>query len=36
MKRSEGRILTTHAGGLPNPPNIRDILTARADDPRNV
>src|SRR5262245_38900828 len=33
MKRSEGRILTTHAGRLPNPTNIREILTARADDP---
>ena len=32
MKRSEGRILTTHAGRLPNPTNIREILTARADD----
>ena len=34
MKRSEGRILTTHAGRLPNPTNIREILTARADDPK--
>jgi hypothetical protein len=33
MKRSEGRILTTHAGRLPNPTNIREILTARTDDP---
>jgi len=33
MKRSEGRILTTHSGRLPNPTNIREILTARADDP---
>src|SRR5215831_18226504 len=33
MKRSERRILTTHAGRLPNPTNIREILTARADDP---
>ena len=33
MKRSEGRMLTTHAGRLPNPTNIREILTARADDP---
>ena len=33
MKRSEGRILTTHAGRLPNPTNIREILSARADDP---
>ena len=32
MKRSEGRILTTHSGRLPNPTNIREILTARADD----
>jgi 5-methyltetrahydropteroyltriglutamate--homocysteine methyltransferase len=33
MKRSEGRILTTHSGRLPNPTNIRAILAARADDP---
>src|SRR5262245_54386916 len=33
MKRSERRILTTHAGRLPNPTNIREILTARVDDP---
>jgi 5-methyltetrahydropteroyltriglutamate--homocysteine methyltransferase len=33
MKRSEGRILTTHSGRLPNPTNIRAILAARADNP---
>ena len=33
MKRSEGRILTTHAGRLPNPTHMREILAARADDP---
>jgi 5-methyltetrahydropteroyltriglutamate--homocysteine methyltransferase len=33
MQRSEGRILTTHAGRLPNPANIREILAARANDP---
>jgi hypothetical protein len=33
MKRSERRILTTHAGRLPNPPNIRELLAARANDP---
>ena len=33
MKRSEGRILTTHSGRLPNPPNMREILAARADNP---
>ena len=33
MKRSEGRILTTHSGRLPNPANMRDIVAARADSP---
>src|SRR5262245_26314081 len=33
MQRSEGRMLTTHAGRLPNPANIREILAARAHDP---
>jgi hypothetical protein len=33
MKHSEGRILTTHSGRLPNPTNMREILAARADDP---
>ena len=32
MKRSTERILTTHAGRLPNPDNIAAILHARADD----
>src|SRR5205814_2351193 len=31
MKRSTGRILTTHAGRLPNPDNIAAIQQARAD-----
>ena len=31
MKRSTERILTTHAGRLPNPDNIAAILQARAD-----
>src|SRR6266487_676922 len=31
MKRSTERILTTHAGRLPNPDNIAAILKARAD-----
>jgi 5-methyltetrahydropteroyltriglutamate--homocysteine methyltransferase len=33
MKRSERRILTTHTGRLPNPPTIRELLAARANDP---
>ena len=33
MKRSEGRILTTHAGRLPNPTHMSEILAARASDP---
>ena len=33
MKRSERRILTTHTGRLPNPPNISELLAARAHDP---
>ena len=31
MKRSTERILTTHAGRLPNPDNIAAIQQARAD-----
>ncbi|MGH8066337.1 MAG: epoxyalkane--coenzyme M transferase, partial [Candidatus Entotheonellia bacterium] len=31
MKRCTERILTTHAGRLPNPDNIAAILKARAD-----
>ena len=31
MKRSTERILTTHAGRLPNPDNIAVIMKARAD-----
>ena len=31
MKRSTERILTTHAGRLPNPDNIAKIMKARAD-----
>ena len=31
MKRSTERILTTHAGRLPNPDNIAAIMQARAD-----
>jgi len=30
MKRSENRILTTHAGSLPRPPELRTMLDARA------
>ena len=33
MKRSESRILTTHTGRLPNPPNMRELLAARTNDP---
>jgi hypothetical protein len=33
MKRSERRSLTTHTGRLPNPPNMRELLAARANDP---
>src|SRR4029453_7140955 len=33
MKRSESRILTTHTGRLPNPPTMRELLAARANDP---
>ncbi|HSB41434.1 MAG TPA: methionine synthase [Methylomirabilota bacterium] len=29
MKRSEGRILTTHVGSLPRPPALRDLLVRR-------
>ena len=36
MKRSERRILTTHTGRLPNPPNMREILAARANDPARL
>ncbi len=32
MKRSTERILTTHAGKLPNPNNIAAILQARTDN----
>ncbi|MCI0438140.1 MAG: hypothetical protein L0177_03300 [Chloroflexi bacterium] len=31
MKRSTDRILTTHAGRLPNPGNMEEVLRARAD-----
>ncbi len=34
MKRSTERILTTHAGRLPNPDNIAEIMQARADGDR--
>jgi hypothetical protein len=36
MKRSTERILTTHAGRLPNPDNIAAILHARDDDPATL
>ena len=32
MKRSTDRILTTHAGRLPNPSNMREVVAARSDD----
>ncbi len=31
MKRSADRILTTHAGSLPRPPEVLDLVQARAD-----
>jgi 5-methyltetrahydropteroyltriglutamate--homocysteine methyltransferase len=31
MKRSTDRILTTHAGSLPRPPDVRDFVTARSE-----
>ena len=31
MQRSTNRILTTHAGRLPNPSNIGEIMEARAN-----
>src|SRR5215831_1196230 len=33
MQRSDRRILTTHTGRLPNPPTMRELLAARANDP---
>src|SRR5262245_2943424 len=33
MHRSERSILTTHTGRLANPPNMRELLAARANDP---
>ncbi len=33
MRRSEGRIFTTHAGRLPNPTNMSEVLAARGGDP---
>ncbi len=32
MKRSESRILTTHAGALPMPPDLRQMLIAKDED----
>ena len=32
MKRSTDRILTTHAGRLPNPSNMEEIIAARTGD----
>lgn len=32
MKRSTDRILTTHAGRLPNPSNMSEIVAARTGD----
>lgn len=32
MKRSTDRILTTHAGRLPNPSNMGEVVAARSDD----
>ena len=29
MKRSDRRILTTHVGSLPRPPELRDLLVRR-------
>ena len=29
MKRSTGRILTTHAGSLPRPKDLQDLIRAR-------
>ena len=31
MKRSDGRILTTHAGSLPRPPDLLALMQAAAD-----
>jgi len=31
VRRSEDRILTTHAGSLPRPPDLREMLTARSN-----
>ena len=30
MKRSTDRILTTHAGSLPRPDDLRELVTAKA------
>ncbi len=32
MHYSTDRILTTHAGSLPRPPDLRDMVVAKAND----